>query len=42
MKLINFSFKAEPVWMLVFSFAPAVIVVLVVMLLLLIRWLRLM
>ena len=42
MKQINFSFKAEPLWMLVFSFAPAVLVVLVVILLLVIRWLGLM
>ncbi len=26
MKLIQFSFKSEPIWMLVFSFAPAVLV----------------
>ena len=40
MKTINFSFKAEPVWMLVFSFAPAVGGLLILAVLLILRSLR--
>jgi hypothetical protein len=40
MKLINFSFKREPVWMLVFSLAPAVGGLLVLVVLLVLRSLR--
>lgn len=41
MKLINFSFRREPVWMLVLSFlVPVVGSVLVVMVLLILRLLR--
>ena len=33
MKIIKFSFKDEPIWMLVFSFAPAVLGLLVFLIL---------
>lgn len=39
MKLIQFSFKSEPIWMLVFSFVPGLLGLLVVLLVLLVRWL---
>ena len=39
MKLIQFSFKSEPIWMLVFSFAPPVLGLLVLLLALLLSWL---
>jgi hypothetical protein len=32
MKLIRFSFKSEPIWILVFSFAPAVVGLLLLLL----------
>jgi hypothetical protein len=37
MKLIQFSFKREPIWMLVFSLAPAVLGLLILLLALLLR-----
>lgn len=37
MKIPTFTFKNEAVWMVVFSFAPAVLGVLMVMVILLIR-----
>ncbi|HEV2883611.1 MAG TPA: hypothetical protein VGW36_02075 [Pyrinomonadaceae bacterium] len=37
MKLTNFSFQREPVWILVFSLAPAALGMLAVLLLLLVR-----
>lgn len=37
MKLINFSFKAEPVWMLVLPLIPTALVLLVLMILWLLR-----
>jgi hypothetical protein len=39
MKLIRFSFKSEPIWMFLFSLAPAVLGLLVILLALLLRWL---
>ena len=40
MKVIEFSFKKEAVWMLVFSLAPAVLGVLIMLILELIMLLR--
>jgi len=37
MKLINFSFKAEPVWMLLLPLVPSAFVLLVVIILRLLR-----
>ena len=37
MKLTKFSFKDEPIWMLVFSFAPAVVGLLLFLILWLLR-----
>ncbi len=39
MKLIRFSFRAEPIWMLVFAVVPGVLGLLVLLLALLLRWL---
>lgn len=39
MKVIRFTFKSEPIWMLVFSLAPMVLGLLVFLLALLLRWL---
>lgn len=33
MKLLKFSFKYEPIWMVVFSFAPGLLTLLIVLLL---------
>ena len=37
MKLYQFSFRREPIWMLVFSLAPAILGLLVLLVVLLIR-----
>lgn len=37
MKLTSFSFKTEPIWMLVFPLVPAAIVVLILLLIWLLR-----
>ncbi|MGH9962014.1 MAG: hypothetical protein ACREBC_33610 [Pyrinomonadaceae bacterium] len=37
MKLIQFSFKSEPIWMLVFSLAPALVGLVFLLLVLLLR-----
>ena len=39
MKLIRFSFKSEPIWMLVFAVVPGLLGLLVVLIVLLVRWL---
>ena len=39
MKLAQFSFKREPIWMLLFSLAPAALGLLVLLVALLLRWL---
>jgi hypothetical protein len=39
MKLIRFSFKSEPIWMLAFSLVPGLLGLLVLLLALLLRWL---
>jgi hypothetical protein len=39
MKVIQFTFKSEPVWMLVFPLASMVLGLLVFLLALLLRWL---
>jgi hypothetical protein len=40
MKLTKFSFKWEPMWILVFSLGPAVLGLLFVLVFLLLRWSR--
>jgi hypothetical protein len=37
MKVIRFSFKSEPIWMLLFSFAPAVVGLLLLLMVWLLR-----
>ena len=37
MKLMSFSFKAEPIWMLILQLAPAVLSILIIAILLLVR-----
>jgi hypothetical protein len=39
MKLIQFSFKSEPIWMLLFSVAPLALGLLILLLAFLRRWL---
>jgi hypothetical protein len=39
MKLIQFSFKSEPIWMLVFSLAPGILGLLILILAFLVSWL---
>ena len=36
-KLFSFSFKSEPIWMLMFSFAPAVLGLLILLVVVLLR-----